>query len=142
MQSILIEKLRAYILINNPDLVVQLQADYAVTQYLQDKILGVMPMVEKMLAEDKPSYIIEELCLNQMTTELRPSKFNYIQSVIEEEFKEEYQKLLETGVLTYETINLVESCKDIFESFEFSATNEDNRFMRYAVIAEIHSYFN
>ncbi len=142
MQSILIEKLRAYILINNPELAVKLQADYSVTKYLEDKVALVMPTLEKLLAENRPSYIIEELCMNEMTAELKPSKFNYIKSIIEEEFPAEHKSLSETGVLTYETINLIEVCGEHFETFEFSEATEDNRLLRYAVIAAIAGYFN
>lgn len=142
MQSILFEKLRAFILVNNPDLVIQLQADYSVTKYLEDKVMLVLPMVEQLLAEDKPGYIIEELCLNEMTTALRPSKFNYLKGIVEEDFPEDYARLMSTGVLTYEAINLIETCKEHFESFSFSEATEDNRLLRYAVIASIHDYFN
>jgi hypothetical protein len=142
MQSVLTEKLRAYVLINNPDLAVQLQADYSVTQYLEDKVLTVMPMVESLLKEDKPVYIIEELCLQAMTADLRPSRFNYIKGIIEEEFTADYDRLVKVGVLTYETINLIGHCKEAFDNFAFSEETEDNRFLRYAVIAAVHDYFN
>lgn len=142
MQSILIEKLRAFILENNPDLVVQLQADYSVSKYLEDKVSTVASLMDQLLAENKPAYIIEELCLNEITAGLKPSKFNYIKSVLEEDFPKEYAALSDSGVLTYETINLVEDCKEHFESFGFSEKNEDNRLLRYAVIAAIATFFN
>jgi len=99
-------------------------------------------MVERMLAEGKPTYIIEELCMEQMTLELRPSRFNYIRSIIEEEFKEDFARLEDIGILTYEVINLIGDCSELFESFNFSIENEEDRFLRYAVIAKVHDYFN
>ena len=142
MQSILIEKLRAYILVNNPDLAVKLQADYSVTQYLEDKVMSVTPLLEGLLLEGKPGHIIEELCLLEMTTDLRPSRFNYIKSIIEEEFIREYEQLLKTGVLTYECITLVKVCSGIFDNYDFSEATEDNRFLRYSIIAAIAEHFN
>lgn len=142
MKTILIEKLSAFILINNPDLIVQLQTDYSVTQYLDDKVALVIPLIEKLINEEKPSYIIEELCLREMTADLVPSRFSYIKEIISEEFSEDFERLSAAGVVTYETINLIEYCKDHFESFGFTKENEDNRFLRYAVIAAIHDYFN
>ena len=142
MESILLEKLRAYIVINNPDLVEQLQAKYSVTQFLEDKVTTVMPMVVRLTAEGKPAHVIEELSLNEMTKELRPSKFNFIQNVLETEFEADYKRLFAMGVLTCETVNILISCKDIFESYAFSEANKDNRFLRYAIIAAIHDYLN
>ncbi len=142
MQSILTEKLRAYILINNPDLAVQLQADYSVTRYLEDKVAAVMPLVEQLLGENKPAYIIEELCLNRMTEDLRPSRFNYLREVVETEFRDDYLRLQRAGVLSYELINLIDVCTEAFETFGFSEVTADNRHMRYAVIAAVHDYFS
>lgn len=142
MQHVLMEKLRSYIAANNPDLLISLQGGFSVTQYLKDKVDLVMPIVDNLIREDKPQYIIEELCMNELTADLRPSKFHYIQKIIEEEFADDYKRLAEAGVLTYETVNLIDACKEVFETFEFSEENEDNRFLRYAIIAEIHNYLS
>ena len=142
MKTLLTEKLRAYIAGNNPDLLISLQGDLSVTSYLEDKVSSVIPMAQDLIGQGKPQYIIEELCMNELTADLRPSKFNYIKNILEEEFTDDYKRLVETGVLTYEIINLIETCKEVFETFEFSETNEDDRFLRYAIVAEIHDYLN
>ena len=140
MQSMLREKLWAFIVHNNPDLMLNLQQGHSVTRYLDEKINGILPLAGRLLAEAKPQYVIEELCLNEMTKELKPSKFLYIRSVIEEDFPNDFQRMKESGVLTYEVVNLINACKDVFESFGFNAENEQDRHLRYAVIAEIHDY--
>jgi hypothetical protein len=142
MENILKEKLGSYIVANNPDLLTQLQAGYSVTKYLEDKMATVRPLMENLLAADEPLYLIEERCLEEMTAELRPSKFNYIKLVLEEEFRAEFNSMVAAGVLNYEVINLIGACKGVFETFEFSEANEDDRFLRYAIIAEIHNYLN
>ena len=142
MQSILTEKLRAYIAYNNPDLLVSLQGDYSVTAYLEDKVASVIPLLEQLLAEAKPPYIVEELCLNEMTASLRPSKYQYLKNVLEEDFPADYTRMTEAGVLTYEVMNLIDATKEIFETTGFTEENEDDRFLRYAVITEIHDYLN
>ena len=134
------EKLWAYIVHNNPDLMISLQEDYSVTNYLDEKIAGILPMVESLLAEGKPQYVIEELVLNELTAELKPSKFLYIRSVIEEEFPDDFKRLAEDGVLTYEVVNLIASCQDAFEAFDFSEETHDDRHLRYAIIALVHDY--
>lgn len=140
MQSMLKEKLWAYIVHNNPDLMVSLQEDHSVTRYLEEKIETIMPMVQQLLDEGKPQYIIEELCLNEMTAELKPSRYQYICSVLEEEFPQDYERLKENGTLTYEVINLIEACKGIFSDFDFNEDNEANRYLRYAIIGQVHNY--
>lgn len=140
MQSRLTEKLWAYIVHNNPDLVLSLQEDYAVTRYLEEKVGAVMPLAVQLLDESTPQYIIEERCLNAMTEELKPSRYQYICSIIEEEFNADYLGMKESGTLTYEVANLIKVCKGIFNDFEFNGENEANRFLRYAIIGQIHDY--
>ncbi len=142
MQTILKEKLQAYIIGNNPELMLSLQAEQSLTQYLEDRISTAMPLVMDLLEQGKPGYIIEELALNEMTISLRPSKFNYLKEVLETEFSSSYNSFKTAGVLTYECVNLIEACAEIFETFSFSEDNEDDRLLRYAVIARIHEYLH
>jgi hypothetical protein len=134
------EKLWAYIVHNNPDLMFSLQEDHSVTRYLEEKVSAVMPMAAQLIDEGKPPYIIEELCLNAMTEELKPSRYQYIRSVIEEEFNADYERMKESGTLTYEVVNLIEACKGIFSDFDFNSENESNRYLRYAIIGQVHDY--
>lgn len=140
MQTILIEKLRSYLVENTPDVLLALQQDLSVTRYLEDKVYAVSPLIEQLTAEGKPQYIIEELCLKELTKELRPSKFLYIRGILESEFPQTYERFREMGVLTYETINLIEACKPVFEHYSFSEENEDDRTLRYTIIGTIADY--
>jgi len=140
METVLKEKLWAYIVHNNPDLMITLQESRSVSQYLDEKVNAVMPMAEQLSGEGKPHYIIEELCINAMTGELKPSRYQYIRSVIEEEFPKDYKRRKENGTLTYEVVNLIEECKGIFNDFDFNSENESNRHLRYAIIGQVHNY--
>jgi|SRR5690348_14713827 len=140
MQSMLMEKLWAYIVHNNPDLMLSLQESYSVSRYLEEKVNAVMPMVAQLLDEGRPQYIIEELCFNDMTEELKPSRYQYVRSIIEEEFNADYERMKESGTLTYEVLNLIEACKGIFSDFNFNSENEANRHLRYAIIGQVHDY--
>ncbi|MNK11816.1 hypothetical protein D3C87_298650 [compost metagenome] len=142
MQSKLIEKLRAFILIHNPELAAKLHEDYSMNQYLEDKVMAVMPLLEQLHAAGSPQYSIEELCLNAMTQDLRPSRYQYIREVMETEFPEEYRQLSNKGVLTFETIQILELCHSVFEIYGFSEETKDSRFLRYAVIVVLHQHFN
>lgn len=132
------EKLWAYIVHNNPDLMFSLQEDYSVTRYLDEKVKAVMPIAEQLLSEHRPLYVIEELCVRDMTEELRPSRFLYIKEVLEEEFPDDFQRLIEDGLLTCEIIKIMESSAEIFGAFDFSVENKDGSRLRHAIIAQVH----
>lgn len=140
MQNVLMQKLWTYIVHNNPELMLSLQESCSVTRYLEEKVNAAMPMVGQLLDEGRPQYIIDEICLNAMTEELKPSRYQYIRAVIEEEFNTDYERMKENGTLTYEVVNLIETCKSIFSGFEFNSENEANRHLRYAIIGQVHDY--
>lgn len=140
MKEMLKEKLWAHIVNNNPDLMISLQGEQSVDNYLDNKVVAVMPTAEQLLAEGKPHDIISEICMNEMTADLKPSRYQYICSVLEDEFPNDYERLKEDGTVTYEVINMIKACNDIFDEFEFSIDNEDNRFLKYAIIGRVHDY--
>jgi hypothetical protein len=142
MENILKEKLWFYIIHNNPDLMLSLQETYSVTDYLNKKVNGVKTIMEDMLSESTPQYIIEEICLNVLTEDLKPSRFLYICSLLEEEFENTYAAFSKSDILRYEVINLIESCKEIFETIGFTKENEEDSTLRNAVIGQITDYLS
>jgi hypothetical protein len=140
MKEMLKGKLWSYIVHNNPDLVIRLQGGNSVFEYLEGKVNAIMQTANHLPEEGKPLYQIEEWCMNEMTEDLKPSRYRYILSVIEEEFPKEYECMKANGTLTYETINMIEACKDIFAEFDFNVENEDNRHLRYAITGQVHDY--
>jgi hypothetical protein len=142
MEDILKEKLWFYIIHNNPDLMFTLQEEYSVTDYLNKKVNGVKSIMEDMLSEGTPQYIIEEICLNVLTEDLKPSRFIYIRSLLAEEFEKTYTTFHESAILTYEVINLMESCREVFETIGFTNENEEDPTLRNALIGQIADYLN
>jgi hypothetical protein len=139
MQQALITKLHEYIRENNPDLLFQLEENGKVTEYLSDKISTVSSLIKQM-ENGKPTYIIEDACMDVLTHDLRPSKFNYISNLLQEEFETTYNRLQESGTLKFEVINLINQCQSVFEDLNFSDENEDNQFLRYAILGTISEY--
>lgn len=140
MQKILINKLLQYIRENNPDLLLQLEEEGKVTDYLSGK----MKLVDNLLnkpGKDQPAYIIEEACLDILTEDLKPSKYNYLRKILEEEFTERYQKLQQSGILKFEVINMITYCQSVFDEAGFSEENEDSRELQYSVTGSINDYF-
>lgn len=139
MQETLMQKLLQYITENNPDLLVRLEEEETVSNYLLSKVSAVASILERT---DLPDYIKEETCLNAMTQSLRPSRYNYICRVLEVEFETTYLQLKRSGILKYEAVNLVMYCQPLFEAVHFSEANEENRLLYYAVAGAVVEYFD
>lgn len=142
MENNLKEKLWYYIVHNNPDLMFKLQEEYTVSDYLNEKVNSVQSLIDKMRTDSRPQYIIEEMCLNELTEDLKPSRFLYIQSLLEEEFEQRFSSFSESGILTYEILNLMESCSEVFETIGFTKENEEDPLLRNAIIGQISDYLN
>lgn len=141
MQEVLSEKLHQYIIDNNLDLLIALQVNGSVSNYLKEKVAAIDALLNELIAANTPAYIIEECCMDELTKELRPSKFNYLISIFEEEFEMDFHRLKKNGILTYEIINLIEDCKPVFKAFGFTEENESNRHLHYAITGAIKEYF-
>jgi hypothetical protein len=142
MKEHLTQKLHAYLVQNHLDLLISLQEDHRLTPYLTSKVASIKDLYEGLQAENRPPYVIEALCLEELTRDLRPSRFNYMKELLEEEFEAEYLRMKDSGILTYEVINLIGACEPIFEVFTFSEDNEDDRQLRYAVMGMISEYIS
>jgi hypothetical protein len=141
MQQVLIEKLHQYIVNNNIDLLIALQQESKVSAYLKDKVDSVTPLMDELLSESTPTYIIQERCMDELTKDLRPSKFNYLSSILEEEFESDYNWLKESGILTYEVVNLINACTPVFETLGFTEASENDKGLRYAITGAVKEYF-
>lgn len=142
MRKILTEKLWSYIVENNPELVFRLQENYSVMKYLEQQVSQVLPLAESMQRAQKPQYLMIEQCMETLTAELRPSRFQYLKAILDEEFEYQYDRLQESGLMTCELINMMEACKPIFERAAFSEDNEHDPQIRYQVMGAISEYLD
>lgn len=140
MESIVQEDFKTYILKNNPELVLNQMEGYSFAQLIHDKMAQIRPVIKQLLTDGVPKYLVSEICHTKLIAEFKPSKFNYIKEILETEFPDENYMLKDAGILTYEVVNLIQICTPVFMSFGFDEDNEDNRFLRYAIIAEVHDY--
>lgn len=97
MEKELKRKLLDYIRENNPDVLFQLEYEDGITLYLSQKLNGLTDLMKQLKDEGQPDYLIEMLCLEQMTSDLRPSKYNYICGILVEEFETVYTQLIAEG---------------------------------------------
>ncbi|MEJ5144661.1 DUF1896 family protein [Sphingobacterium sp. MYb388] len=140
MHQQLKEKLWAYIVHNNPDEMFRLQDEYNVVRYLEEKVSAVMPTALRLLEEGRDGHAIHELCLNEMTADLKPSRFHYITTILNTEFEQDYTRLRESGLLTYEAVNLIAHCKATFDALHFSEATVDDSKTYYAITGQIQEY--
>jgi hypothetical protein len=140
MQEILVSKLWRYLAENNPELLFSLGEDREVIRYLEEKVASVETLSASLQTQGKPNYIIEQICMEALTKDLRPSRFNYLKALLEEEFEADYGRLHQNGTLRYELINLISFCDPLFEALGFSEENENNQTLRYALIGMTEEY--
>lgn len=141
MKETLIQQLHQFLKDNNPEVLIELEATGKLDEFLQQKINAVSEYIQLLQSQHKPDYIIEALCLRELTKELRPSKFNYIKNILEEEFPGEYSRLASSDILSYEVINLVSHCEEVFTLIDFTEDNEDDKHLRYTITGAIADYF-
>lgn len=141
MKEVLIKRLYSFIVENNPDLLVMLQDSRRISAYLEGKVKQVTALITQLEDAGQPSYAIEEKCMDTLTADLRPSRFHYLRAVLEEEFEATYYRIKESGTLTYEIINIMEMCKEVFEHFGFCEENARDRHLHYAITGTISEYF-
>lgn len=142
MKELLMNKLFEYIRDNNPDILFELEASQGVTVWLSDKVENIILVIEQVSKQGLPEYEAEEICMAELTKDLRPSKYNYLLNLLEEEFSANYKQFLESGLLQHEVINMVTHCQPVFDDLVFSEENEDNQFLRYAIINAVSEYLN
>jgi hypothetical protein len=140
MKEQLINKLHSYLLQNHLELLIALQEDHRLSQYLESKTDSVMELCSQLQLESRPVYVVEALCMEELTRDLRPSRFGYVKVLLEEEFGAAYQQMSDSGILTYEIINLIGACEPIFEVFAFGRENQEGKELKYALMNMIAEY--
>lgn len=142
MKTTLIRQLHSYMLQHHTDLLIALQEDHRLDHYLESKVDSLSELISQLEQENRPAYVIEALCLEELTRDLRPSRFSWMRDLLEAEFPEAYTAMEHNGILTYELINLTGACEPIFEVFGFGEEHEDSPQLRYAVTGMIAEYLD
>lgn len=142
MQEVLTNKLHQFISENVPDLLIALEENNETGSFLNNKVQGIDDLLTELKNKNSPEYIIEEVCMDALTKDLRPSKYNYIKNILEEEFEYAFYNFQKSGVLLYEIINIINYSKGIFKDFDFTEHNENSRVLKYAVTGLISEYLS
>ncbi len=129
--------LLAHIRENNPELLFQLEKDDALHQWVSEKIQE----VELVLSNAKPTHLSEASFMKFFRTDLHPSRFRYVSDLLETEFTDVYERMLESGTLNYELVNMVSACHSLFEEMPL-IEDMDNPHLDHAVAGVIIDYLN
>ncbi|MFD0765410.1 DUF1896 family protein [Mucilaginibacter lutimaris] len=142
MKTLLIGKLHSYMVQHHTDLLIALQEDHRLSHYLGSKVDSISGLIEQLQQENRPGYVIEALCLEELTRDLRPSRFSWMRELLEDEFPQEHRQMQRSGILTYELINLTGACEPVFEVFGFGEDYEDLPALRAAITGMIAEYLD
>ena len=142
MRELLTKKLVAYISNNNPEIFAELNEISLVSAFIEAKVTGVEHLWKQLAAGNTQTYITEEMCMAELTKDLKPSRYNYIMNILEEDFEFAHQQMLRSGTLQYEVINMIQCCEPVFESLKFTEGNEDNSHLKYAVTGIVSDYLS
>lgn len=86
-------------------MLLRLEEGGKVTEYLLERAKSVSALIN-LMNNGQPAYIIEDACMDILTADLKPSKYNYICNVLEEEFESKYQLHIDTNLLKFKIIYL------------------------------------
>lgn len=140
MKEVLAKKLHQHLVENYPDLLLELQQDNMVTEYLNDRIVSLGGLPDELLASGQPAYQVEETCMDQLKRDLGPSKFNFLCSVLMESFDDLHGKWVDGGILVYEVVNLIQECNPLFEEQPLTDGLEEDPAFREVVSGKIREY--
>jgi hypothetical protein len=138
MKEHLMQLLYQYISDNNPDVLVSLENEAGVTEYLHQMLSTVTHLLSR---EGIPDHIMEEECMEVLTADLKPSKYLYIAGILEEEFPSDHLLFQSLGVLQFEIINMIDYCGTAFQA-GFTEDNEDDNYLRYLITGAISEYLD
>jgi hypothetical protein len=140
MEERLQQLLYAHLVEYHPDVLIGLQGVHSVTGYLLTKTASVCEVWQSLRSKQVPAPFIEEECLRLLIADLWPSRYQYLSTVLDEDFIHASQIWRESGLRTYELINLVAYCAPVFDQHGFNENSEEDRLLRYAIIASIAEY--
>lgn len=140
MEIYLRETFWQFIVEHNPELMFSLQEDYSVMSYLDCKMASIQPMLEGLKMSGQPRYAIIDQCMETLTEDLKPSRYEYIKALLEKDFAKQAEELRENGTMTFELVGMIEAFQSVFEQFNFNEANEEDPRLAYAIIGLIDAY--
>jgi hypothetical protein len=137
MREILKTKLCEYLTENSPDVIVALNKDNSLGEFLEKMVDSLGETPTELLSAGTPSYLVEEICMEDLTVGFRPSRFNYLSLQLEQEFSSTYASWLDKGSLQSNLLGLLQDCAPVFNNLGFHDEWEKDKDLQLEIIRMI-----
>lgn len=77
--------------------------------------------------------------LPELADELQPSPLDFIEEVLEQDFRADWLRFHAHGIIRYELLNICSACQAVLSDFGWPEA-DDSRLLRYAVITAVSDY--
>jgi hypothetical protein len=84
--------------------------------------------------------MVAELCLNDLTEDLRPSRYDYIMALLHDDYPGHYADFKQGGSLRHQVMCMVESCKAIFDNLDFKEENAESNLVYQSILIGMQQY--
>ena len=137
MKNSLTFLLRAYLAQHHPDLLFEVERENGVNAFIAAAIESLGDQPDELARQGTPAYVIEEICMEQLTQGFRPSRYDYLLSLLEDEFNATFAVWAERDLLSSVVLILLRDCGTVFDRFGFCEQNEDDEQLRDEMITVI-----
>lgn len=100
-----------------------------------DPALYIRLQEENALAE----YLTDLDGIDSLAEALPPSPLDFLEDVLEQDFRGYWLRFHEAGILRYELLNICAACETTLKDLDWPEA-DDSRLLRYAVITAIEDY--
>lgn len=128
----------AYLAEHHPDMLYELKLKQELESFVKACLDGLDTDPDKMFKGGIPEHVIEEICLNQLAGLFGPSQYDYLISLLRDEFGYVLDNWKARDVLPSAAVALLENCRPLFEVFKFGQEDEDSQGLRDALIKAIY----
>lgn len=140
MKEILRRQFKQYIKEHNPDLLTVLNESGRLEEFLEENLLSVQELLERLGEKQMlPARILEQ-CMEELTRPLRPSRYHYCEELMKTQFPGWYQKIIKDGLIQLELIGFISQADSLFDELHFSEQSRDLPLIRYAVTGYMYEF--
>ena len=90
-------------------------------------------------ANDLEHYLTGFEDIDALADVLPPSPLDFIEDVLEQDFRDHWLRIHEAGIIRYELLNICTACEATLKEFGWPEA-DDSRLLRYAVITAMDDY--
>jgi len=111
------------------------------TYRLAEALVRIDPALYMRLQEENAvaEYLAGYDGLDSLAEDLQPQPLDFLEDVLEQDFRSHWLRFHEAGIIRYELLNICAACEATLKDFGWPDA-DDSRLLRYAVITAIDDY--